>query len=282
MQGERGSEPVAPSPRRPIAASRLGEAVAGKTLVFKLGGSVGREDTLPEDTRTLQKAGARVVLVHGGGPLISSWLERIGKETRFVGGLRYTDEETLQVVRMVLGGLVNGEVVARLADASVKAIGLSGSDDRMLLARRRAEPVGLVGEITSVNVEPIRLLLDDGYAVAIAPVAVDGAGGFLNVNADTAAAEIATALDADSLIFLTDVAGVSNGSGNGPMAVLAAGEARRLIESGVIAGGMIPKVEGCLAARSEKRRAQIIDGRQPNAVIDALLHPNDVGTTITE
>jgi acetylglutamate kinase len=261
---------------------QLRDVAADKTLVLKLGGSVGREDTLPEDTRLLQKAGARVVLVHGGGPLITSWLDRIGKETRFVDGLRYTDEETLDIVRMVLGGLVNGEVVARLSQAGVKAIGLSGSDDHLLVAERRDERVGLVGDVKTVNAELVRLLLDQGYVVAVAPFAVDGAGGFLNVNADTAAAQIAVALDADSLIFLTDVGGVSDGSGNGPIRMLAEADAHRLMRSGVIAGGMIPKVEGCVSARSAKRRAQIIDGRQAHAVIEALLHPDSAGTTITD
>ncbi len=145
----------------------LAAAVAGKTLVFKLGGSVGREDSLPDDARLLQEAGARVVLVHGGGPLITRWLDRIGKETRFVGGLRYTDEETLDVVRMVLGGLVNGEVVARLGSAGVRAVGLAGSDDGLLVAEPRDEAVGLVGEVTVVNATPIFTLLDRGYAVAV-------------------------------------------------------------------------------------------------------------------
>lgn len=274
--------PPTPTPKPQPPTPQLARVVGGKTLVFKLGGSVGREDTLPEDTRILQEAGARVVLVHGGGPLITSWLDRIGKETRFVDGLRYTDEETLDVVRMVLGGLVNGEVVARLGQAGVKAIGLSGSDDTLLVAQVRDERLGRVGEIASVNAQPIRLQLERDYAVAIAPVAVDSAGnGFLNVNADTAAAQIAIALDADALIFLTDVAGVSDGSENGPIHALTEAAARRLMRSGVIAGGMIPKVDGCLSAWSAKRRAQIIDGRQPHAVIDALLHPETVGTTVT-
>src|SRR5687767_12277104 len=123
----------------------LKTVVAGKTLVLKLGGSVGSEDTLPEDTELLRTAGARVVLVHGGGPLITAWLDRIGKKTRFVDGLRYTDEETLDVVRMVLAGLVNGDVVARLGQARVRAVGLSGSDDQLLVSRRLDERVGLVG-----------------------------------------------------------------------------------------------------------------------------------------
>jgi acetylglutamate kinase len=260
----------------------LTTVVTDSTLVLKLGGSVGREDTLPEDTRSLQEAGAHVVLVHGGGPLITSWLERVGKMTRFVEGLRYTDEETLDIVRMVLSGLVNGEIVARLAEAGVAAVGLSGSDDSLLVARRRDEAVGLVGEISAVNARVITLLLERGYSVVVAPVAVDGAGGFLNVNADTAAAEIAVALDADCMMFMTDVDGVSDGPGTDPMRTLSERDARRLVADGVISGGMIPKVQGCVSARSDTRRAQIIDGRRPHAVIEALLHPDEVGTTITD
>lgn len=262
-------------------ATRLAD-LAGRTLVFKLGGSVGREDTLPDDTRLLQDVGARVVLVHGGGPLITSWLDRIGKETRFVDGLRYTDDETLEVVRMVLGGLVNGDIVARLTHAGVKAVGLAGSDDGLLVARTRGERVGFVGDIVAVNVAPVELLLTRSYTVVVAPIAVDGGGGFLNVNADTAAAEIAIALGADSMLFLTDVAGVSDGSGGPPLRNLSQKDARRLMASGVIVGGMIPKVEGCISVQGRTGRAQIIDGRRPHAVLEALVHPDDVGTTITE
>jgi acetylglutamate kinase len=267
---------------RVFSAAQVASAVAGKTLVLKLGGSVGREDTLPGDTRILLEAGARVVLVHGGGPLITSWLARVGKETRFVEGLRYTDEETLEVVRMVLGGLVNGEIVARLGQAGARAVGLAGSDDCLLVARRRGKDVGLVGDITDVNPAPIIALVEHGYAVVVAPIALDGAGGFLNVNADTAAAEIAVAIDSNWMIFLTDVEGVSDGSGNGPIRHLDGREARRLVSEGVIVGGMIPKVEGCLTARSPRRRAQIIDGRRSHAVLEALLDPDRIGTTVTE
>lgn len=258
----------------------LQKVVAGETLVLKLGGSVGQEDTLPDDLQRVQAAGARVVLVHGGGPLITAWLARIAKETRFVGGLRYTDEETLDVVRMVLGGLVNGEVVARLGLAGVRAIGLSGGDDLLLRAEARDPALGLVGDVTSVNPAPLMMALDHGYVAVVAPIAVRDDGGFLNVNADTAAAQIALALGADRLIFFTDVDGISDGSG--PRRRLDPAEARRLITDGVVTGGMIPKVDACLLALSHVGEAKIVDGRQPHALFDALLKPATIGTTVSE
>ncbi len=272
---------VVPPPRRRVALSpRPGlAALRGCTLVLKLGGSVGQEDTLPEDLQQVQAAGARVALVHGGGPLITAWLARIAKETRFVGGLRYTDEETLDVVRMVLGGLVNGEIVARLGLAGVRAIGLSGSDDRLLQAAPRDPALGLVGDVTSVNPAPLRLALDSGYVAVVAPVAVAEGGGFLNVNADTAAAQIALALGANRLIFFTDVDGISDTSG--PRRRLDPAEARRLIAAGVVTGGMIPKVDASLLALSHVGEALIVDGRQPHALLDALLKPAALGTTVS-
>lgn len=252
----------------------------GRTLVLKLGGSVGQEDTLPEDIAELQRLGARVVVVHGGGPLITTWLDRIGKETRFVKGLRYTDEETLQVVRMVLGGLVNGEVVARLAAAGVHAVGLSGTDDGLIRARVLDPELGLVGEVIAVNPRPVELLLEAGYVVAIAPVASTDEGGFLNINADTVAGEIALALRADWLLFLTDVPGISDGSQQ--ISRLTPEEAHSLIASGIVNGGMIPKVEACIRALGRGSCAQIVDGRSPHVVLRALAEDQEVGTVLAD
>jgi acetylglutamate kinase len=263
----------------PAAYPGLETAVAGRTLVVKLGGSVGQDDTLPNDTVHLQRLGARIVLVHGGGPLITEWLDRIGKETRFIAGLRYTDAETLQVVRMVLSGLVNGEIVARIGQAGGRSVGLSGADDSLLVAHLRDPAVGLVGEVTQVNPAPIQALQDMGYIVVVSPVAVDGGGGFLNVNADTAAAEIAVALGAERLIFLTDVEGIRGADGTVARRLLL-DEARRGIEQGAISGGMIPKVEACLRALAGTAEAQIVDGRRPRVLLDALATPEGVGTTV--
>ncbi len=263
----------------PNAFPGLREAVEGKTIVVKLGGSVGQDDTLPEDSTFLQSLGARVVLVHGGGPAITGWLDRIGKQTRFVHGLRYTDGETLDVVRMVLSGLVNGEIVARLGQAGGRAVGLSGADDALLVASVRDSEVGLVGEVTGVNPAPIRGLADMGYIVVVSPVAVDGSGGFLNVNADTAAVEIAVALGAERLVFLTDVAGI-RGADGAVVRRLLPDEARAWIASGVINGGMIPKVEACIRALVGTGGAQIVDGRQPHVLLAALAGRGAVGTTL--
>lgn len=261
-------------------SSGLRPLVEGRTLVVKLGGSVDGRDTLPEDVTLLQQLGARVVLVHGGGPLITEWLGRLGKETHFVGGLRYTDEETLTLVRMVLCGMVNGEVVLRVGAAGGRAVGISGSDDQLLAATVRDPSLGLVGEVEAVRPHLIRLLLDAGYIVVVAPVAVAEGSRLLNVNADTAAAEIALALAAHRLIYLTDVDGISDGKAAGPRRSLRVPEARQLVADGVISGGMIPKVDGCIRALSRTGAAQIIDGRRSHALLEALIAPMESGTIL--
>jgi acetylglutamate kinase len=261
------------------AYAALRSAVEGKTIVAKLGGSVGQDDTLPEDLAYLQSIGAQVVLVHGGGPAITGWLDRIGKQTHFVHGLRYTDAETLDVVRMVLSGLVNGEIVARLGQAGARAVGLSGADDSLLVASVRDPEVGLVGEITATNPAPVRVLAGMGYIVVVSPVAVDGHGGFLNVNADTAAVEIGVALGAERLVFLTDVPGIKGADG-AVASRLVPDEARAWIASGVISGGMIPKVEACIRSLAGTNGAQIVDGRQPHVLLTALAGPEAIGTIL--
>jgi len=258
----------------------LRSTMNGLTIVVKLGGSVGGEDTLPADVAVLQDAGARVVLVHGGGPLITRWMERLGMEARFVDGLRYTDAETLDVVRMVLSGLVNGEIVARLEASGARAIGLSGGDDGLLRAVLRDQRLGMVGEVSAVNPVPIELVLGSGCTAVVAPVAVTDEGQFLNVNADTAAAEIATAISADKIIYLTDVAGISDGSSPTPLSRLGPARARQLIEARVIAGGMIPKVEGSLRALCQTGAAHIVDGRRPHCLLDVLVGRAGLGTTV--
>jgi acetylglutamate kinase len=212
--------------------------------------------------------------------LITRWLALVGKETRFVSGLRYTDEETLEVVRMVLGGLVNGEIVARLGAAGARAVGLTGSDDRLLQATMRDDGTGLVGNVSRVTPRPVETLLEAGYVVVVAPVAVSERGEFLNVNADTAAAEVAAALGARRLVFLTDVQGVSDGTETGARRILPTDEARDLVARGVIDGGMIPKVEACIRVLSAGCAGQIVDGRQPHALLEALVRPAEVGTTV--
>jgi len=213
-----------------------------------------------------------------GGPLITHWLARIGKETRFVKGLRYTDDDTLDVVRMVLGGLVNGEIVSRIVAAGSRAIGLSGSDDGILRAAVRDPEIGLVGEVQSVNPDPIRTVLDAGYIAVVAPLAISADGSFLNVNADTAAGEIAVALGASRFVSLTDVDGVSDG--RAPRRQLSLNEVRALIGNDTITGGMIPKVEACTRALAAADMVHIVDGRKPHVLLRALMG-EPTGTTMT-
>lgn len=251
----------------------------GKTIVVKLGGSVGPEDTVLQDVVWLRQLGIRPVLVHGGGPLISEWLNRIGKETRFVRGLRYTDAETLDIVRMVLIGQVNSELVARLNAAGARAVGLSGIDGAMIQATLQDEELGLVGEVTAVDLTPIETLERGGYTVVVAPVALGPNGQPLNVNADTVAGEIARALSAEKLVFFTDVPGLLDAQGR-LISELDPGDVERLRAEGVIRGGMIPKIDACLRALQTVPRAHIVDGREPHALIRELFTDRGVGTMI--
>jgi acetylglutamate kinase len=252
---------------------------AGRPIVVKLGGSVGRGETVLQEVAWLQALGARLVLVHGGGPLITRWLARIGKETRFVDGLRYTDAETLDVARMVLVGLVNTELVAQLGALGAPAWGLSGAAGRLLQAVVRDERLGLVGEVERVDAALLGLLLERGYLPVVAPIAVSAAGQCLNVNADTVAGAVAAALGAGELVFLTDVPGIMNGAGT-RLARLAAVDCARLAGEGVIHGGMLPKVEACRQAAVAGATSRIIDGRPAYALLSDLAAANSGGTTI--
>ncbi len=242
-------------------------------LVVKIGGStLGQHDTTLEDLVTLQRRGLEVVVVHGGGQAVTEWLGRWGVETQFVRGLRVTDAESLKVVVAVLAGLVNKELVATLNALGGKAVGLSGADGRLIEAEVKDAALGYVGEVSRVNLEPVEALLQAGYLPVIASVGWgcrDDVPTLLNINADTVAGEMATALKSGGLVFLTDVEGVRNGEGR-LLPRLSRGEAKGLIASGVVAGGMIPKVEACLKALSTPSRAVIIDGRRPHALLSCL------------
>jgi len=239
-------------------------------VVIKIGGStLGNHDTTLEDLVALQKEGRALVVVHGGGNVITEWLSRQGVATKFERGLRVTDRQTLDVVAAVLAGLVNKELVAGVQSRGGRAAGLSGVDGRLIEARVRDEALGYVGDIANINAEPIRVLLDRGYMPVVAPLGLGAKGEILNVNADTAAAEIAAAISAERLVFLTDVAGVIDDSG-GLLSRISPAEAGSLIASGVVHGGMIPKVEGCLRALSTVPLAQIVDGRESHALIEAI------------
>jgi len=254
---------------------------AGKTIVIKIGGStLGSSDTTLQDIVWLKGLGIEPVIVHGGGNAINDWLARIGKEPRFVRGLRVTDEETMEVVRMTLAGKVNTELVAALNSLGGKAVGITGLDGRLLQCQRQSEELGLVGKVVKVNLEVLQTLMAAGYIVVIAPIGWGPQGEALNLNADTAAGEIAAALQAEKLLLLTDVPGILNGDG-ALISHISMDQARELIESGVVSKGMIPKVEACLRALDGVRRAHIIDGRVPHALIRELFTNRGVGTMIT-
>ncbi len=257
----------------------------GKPVVVKIGGStLGSHDTTLQDLVALQKKGMSLVVVHGGGNKITEWLERMGIGTRFVRGIRATDGETLGVVIAVLAGLVNKQLVAAVTSLGGKAIGLSGVDGALIEAKVKNPDMGYVGEVVKVNSEPANVILNAGYMPVIAPAAFRSPGAdndpvrILNVNADVSASEIAVALEADSLIFLTDVPGVQNSEGR-VLPRLSPTEATSLIRSGVISGGMIPKVEGCLHALTCVTSTQIIDGRSQGALL-AAIEGNNKGTRI--
>ena len=259
--------------------------MAGLPLIVKIGGStLGSRDTSLKDLVTLQQEGVEVVVVHGGGNVISQWMQRQGIRPRFVGGLRVTDAPSLEIVVAVLTGLINKELVSALNGLGGRAIGISGIDGRLLEARIDNPELGYVGKIVRVNSEPLRAILDSGYIPMVAPLAAhcqDGselAGTPLNVNGDTVAGELAHALAAERLIFLTDVEGVMDGS-NRVLRRLNRRSASKLFHSGVVRGGMIPKLEACLRALERSPLANIVDGREPGALLDCL-QGSSTGTTI--
>ncbi|OFW67411.1 MAG: acetylglutamate kinase [Actinobacteria bacterium RBG_13_63_9] len=244
-------------------------------LVAKIGGStLGAHDTTVEDIVALQRRSVRPVVVHGGGALISEWLEAREVPTRFERGLRVTDERTLEVVVAVLAGLVNKRLVAALTAAGGRAVGLSGADGGLFKAPLLDERLGFVGEVAEVDTRPLLDLLDDGFVPVVAPIAVEWrgetvTGQLLNVNADTAAGAVAAALGARWLVFLTDVPGILGEDGQ-TVGALSPPRASALTKAGVIQGGMIPKVEACLRAAASGCRSVIVDGRRASALQGAI------------
>lgn len=255
--------------------------LVGRVIVVKLGGSaLGSHDTTLADTVALSRLGVRVVIVHGGGAAISEWIRRIGKEPRFVNGLRVTDAETMEIVTMVLAGKVNKELVASLCSLGGRAVGVSGLDGGLIRARRVSPELELVGEVREVDPYFLDVMLDAETIPVVAPIALGDNGECLNVNADTAAAEVAIALDAERLVFLTDVVGVCAENGE-LISRLTGDHARQLISQGVISGGMIPKAEACIRALEGVASAQIVDGRVPHALMRELLTDRSAGTTFS-
>lgn len=255
-------------------------------IVVKIGGStLGSHDTTLEDLVVLQREGWRPAVVHGGGATIGEWLDAIQKTpTRFVRGLRVTDAGSLRVVVAVLAGLINKELVAAISALGGQAIGLSGADGGLIRVRQLDPELGYVGQIERVDSDMLIRLFDAGYLPVVAPLGILWENQrlqnqVLNINADTVAGEVAFALAARWLVFLTDVAGVS-GSDGSSVAHLSGQEAAALIDQGTVSGGMIPKVEACLRACEGATRTAIIDGRQPHALLAAVQQGRFVGTTI--
>jgi acetylglutamate kinase len=256
----------------------------GKVIVVKIGGAtLGSHDTTIEDIVYLQQQGKSLVVVHGGGKMITDWLEKRGISTRFVNGERVTDKATLEVVVSVLVGVVNKEIVADINSRGGMAIGISGVDGALIQGRIKDVKLGYIGEVVKVNPAPLEALLKAGYIPVVAPVSLHAgkpgkAPKVLNINADAVAGEIAAAVDTDRLIFLTDVVGVCDQSGN-LLPRLLPGEAEALVASGVASGGMIPKIKACLRALSGTSTTCIIDGRQQHALLDQI-EGKGGGTTI--
>lgn len=260
-----------------------------KVLVIKYGGNAMINKTLKqqvmEDVVLLHLIGVKVVLVHGGGPEISDTLKRIGKEAKFVDGLRVTDRETVEVVQMVLAGKINKTLVKLLESKGGKAMGISGIDGHMIMAKVKDEKLGYVGEITSVNVQPILDLLEKDYIPVISTVGSDLEGNTYNINADTAAAHIAGALRAERLITMTDITGVMMDPHDPEslMPCIDLVDAKELMEEGVISGGMIPKIECCIDAISYGvRKVIILDGRVPHAILMEVLTNEGAGTMVVK
>lgn len=261
---------------------------SGKIVVVKYGGnamvSEQLKDSVIRDICLLQLIGVKVVLVHGGGPEITEVLEKMGKQSAFVDGVRVTDEETVGVALMVLAGKINKTLVNLIELKGGSAIGLSGLDGHMLEAKIKKPELGYVGQITNVNVKPILDVIDKGYIPVVSTVGYDGAGNLYNINADTAAARIAGELGAESLIAMTDIAGILKDK-NDPSTLISSikvSDLPGLISDGVIQGGMIPKAECCRnAIEWGVNRVFIIDGRVPHAILIEMLTNEGIGTMFT-
>ena len=260
---------------------------ANSTIVLKYGGSAMSDPALrasfARDVVLLKFIGLRPVIVHGGGPQIGRILERLGVQSTFVDGLRVTDDQTMDVVEMVLGGTVNREIVALIQQAGGRAIGLTGNDGDMIRVTRRTSPdrdLGRVGQVRGVDPAPISAVADAGYVPVIAPIGVDDDGVTHNVNGDEAAGAVAQALHAEKLILLTDVEGVLDAQG-ALIPQLTIEQARKHIAEGTIRGGMIPKIECCInALESGVGRTHIIDGRILHAILLEIFTDTGVGTLL--
>ena len=271
---------------------------SGTTVVIKYGGNAMVSDVLKEnvmrDVALMKYVGIRPVIVHGGGPEITGFLKKVGKESSFVAGLRVTDEETVEIAEMVLDGKINSEIVNLLNQRGVRAVGLSGKDAGLIRARKKMATVyendtahevdiGFVGAVETIDVSVIEDLLDHGYVPVIAPIGVGMDGESYNINADYVAAEIAGALAAEKLLLLTDIEGIYKDFNDKSsfLSTIHLQEARDYIRDGIISGGMIPKVEACLTALERgAAKTHIIDGHLPHAIILEIFTSTGVGTQV--
>jgi acetylglutamate kinase len=268
----------------------------GKTFVIKYGGAAQIEDKLKnsfaQDVVLFNFIGIRTVIVHGGGPKISETMKKMGKEPAFVQGQRITDKETMDIVEMVLGGLINKEIVSLISSHGGKAIGLSGKDGGLIKAKKKllkksagkdeeVIDIGLVGEVDSINPEILDSLDKDGFIPVISPIGVRKTGEALNINADYVASAVASALKAEKLILLTDVPGIKNSHGN-ILSTLNKTDVRKLINEGAVSGGMLPKVQACIRAiEGGVKKTHIIDGRIPHCLLLEIFTKEGIGTEIT-
>ena len=258
-----------------------------KVVVVKYGGNAmineERKMQVMEDIVLLSLIGVKVVLVHGGGPEISDMLGKIGKKSEFVDGLRVTDKETVEIVQMVLAGKVNKSLVNLLEVNGGKAMGISGMDGHLIEAEMKDERLGYVGKITKINIEPIMDLLEKGYIPVVSTIGCDMQGNVYNINADTAASQIAGAMHAESLISMTDIAGILRDKEDPATLIpmIDIWDAAKLYGEGVISGGMIPKVECCIdAVRRGVKKVFILDGRIPHAILIEMLTDEGAGTMV--
>ncbi len=262
---------------------------AGKTIVVKYGGAAMLDEKLTaavmQDIVLMRYVGINPVVVHGGGPEISDAMQRMGKEPQFVGGLRVTDAETMEIVEMVLTGKTNKGIVAHLNQQGAMAVGLSGKDGNLIVAERETTKgdIGFVGRVTQINPALLHTLAEAGYVPVISTVAVGAGGESYNVNADTVAGELAAALGAVRLVMMTDVEGIYQDFADKDSLIkeMTAKDARQLITDGHVDRGMIPKVDACILAISGGvGKATIIDGRQPHSLLMELFTDEGIGTMI--
>ena len=258
---------------------------AGKIVVVKFGGHamVSQElcDAVMCDITLLTQVGVRVVLVHGGGPEINDMLKRVNKTSEFIGGMRVTDEETMEIAQMVLCGKINKNLVAQMHKAGGRAIGLCGVDGHMIEVKPMNPELGFVGEVTKVDPRPIIDMLDRGYIPVVSTVGCDAEGNTYNVNADVAAGAIAGALNAESLVAMTDIAGILRDKDNPATLIplIHVADVPRMIEDGILSGGMIPKVDSCCkAVEAGVKKVFVIDGRVKHAILIELLTDEGLGT----